>query len=69
MDEVLADRAWASAAALALVLIGAEYIGGWYDAEYAPLCVVDGEIVGGGVSSITMTSLMRPSLSTSLTSL
>jgi hypothetical protein len=24
--------------------MGAEYIGGWYEAEYAPLCV-DGEIV------------------------
>ena len=28
-EEELAERAWASAAARALVLIGAEYVGGW----------------------------------------
>jgi len=57
MDEELLDWAWASAAALALVRMGAVYKGGWYEAEYAGLWVVDGEMVGGGgVSSITMTS-------------
>ncbi|KAJ8462925.1 hypothetical protein ONZ45_g17763 [Pleurotus djamor] len=54
-----------------LVLTGAEKRGGWYDAEKAPLCVVAGEAVagGGGVSSMIMTSLRRPALSISCTSL
>jgi len=33
MDEELLDWAWASAAALALVRMGAVYRGGWYEAE------------------------------------
>ena len=67
--ETLLEDIWASAAARARVLIGAEYAGGWYEAEKPPVRVVAGDIVGGGVSSMTMTSLVLPSGSTSCTSL